>query len=82
MQDLERVIALRTMFFVLTHIIELYQSIHKRVYCAFIDYSKAFDTVDRTILWQKLLSLNIDGNLFNVIKTCTIWQSRVLGKTI
>ena len=49
-------------------IIELYQSIHKRVYCAFIDYSKAFDTVDRTFLWQKLLSLNIDGNFFNVIK--------------
>ena len=47
--------------FVLKHIIELYQSIHKRVYCAFIDYSKAFDTVDRALLWQKLLSLNIDG---------------------
>ena len=50
--------------FVLTHSIELYQSIHKRIYCAFIDYSKAFD---RTLLWQKLLSLNIDGNFFNVI---------------
>ena len=35
--------------FVLTHIIELYQSINKRVYCDFIDYSKAFDTVDRTL---------------------------------
>ena len=54
--------------FVLTHIIELYQSIHKRVYCAFIDYSKAFDTVDRTLLCQNLLSLNIDGKFFNVIK--------------
>ena len=61
------VIALLAIFFVLTHIIELYQSIHKRVHCAFIDYSKAFDTVDRTLLWQKLLSLNIDGNFFNVI---------------
>ena len=34
----------------LTHIIELYQSIHKRVYCSFIVYSKAFGTVDRTLL--------------------------------
>ena len=50
--------------FVLTYIIELYQSIHKRVYCAFIEYSKAFDTVDRTLLWQKFLSLNIDGKFF------------------
>ena len=60
--------------FVLTHIIVLYQYILKRACCAFIDYSKAFDTVDRTLLWQKLLSLNLDGNFFNVIKTCPIWQ--------
>ena len=63
--------------FVLKHIIELYKSIHKHIYSAFIDYSKAFDTVDRALLWQKLLSLNIDGKCFNVIKTCTIWQSHV-----
>ena len=68
--------------FVLKHIIELYQSIHKRIYYVFIDYSKAFDTVDRALLWQKSLSLNIDGIFLNVIKTCTIWQSRVLGKKI
>ena len=68
--------------FVLKHIIELYQSIYKRIYYVFIDYSKAFDTVDRALLWQKSLSLNIDGIFLNVIKTCTIWQSRVLGKKI
>ena len=68
--------------FVLKHIIDLYQSIHTCIYCAFIDYSKDVDTVGRALFWQQLLSLNIDGNFFNVIKTCTIWQSRVLGKTI
>ena len=68
--------------FVIKHIIELYQSIHDRVYCAFIDYSKAVNTVDMVLPWQKLLSLNIYGIFFNVIKKCTIWQSRVLSKTI
>ena len=42
--------------YVLQTIIELYQSVYKRVYCAFIDYRKAFDSLDRNYLWQKLLS--------------------------
>ena len=54
--------------FVLQLIIELYQSVHKRVYCAFIDYRKAFDSINRPLLWQKLLSYNINGKLFNVVK--------------
>ena len=54
--------------FVLHLVIELYQSVRKRVYCAFIDYSKAFDSIDRSLLWQKLLSYNINGKVFNIIK--------------
>ena len=54
--------------FVLQLIIELYQSVHKRVYCAFIDYRKAFDSINRPLLWQKLLSYDINGKLFNVVK--------------
>ena len=54
--------------FVLQIIIELYQSVKKRVYCAFIDYRKAFDFVNRPLLWQKLLSYEINGKLFNVVK--------------
>ena len=55
-------------FFVLELIIELYQSFHKRVYCAFIDYRKAFDSINRPFLGQKLLSYNINGKVFNVVK--------------
>ena len=40
--------------FVLQLIIELYKSVHKRVYCASIDYGKAFDSINRPLLWQKL----------------------------
>ena len=40
----------------------------KPLFCAFVDYSKAFDFIDRTYMWQKLLSTNINGKVFNVIK--------------
>ena len=54
--------------FVLHIIIQLYQSVNKRVYCAFIDYQKAFDSINRTLLWEKLLSYRINGKVYNVIK--------------
>ena len=50
-------------------IIELYLYSHKRVYTVFIDYKKAFDFIERSSLWHKVLSLNINGKLFNVIHT-------------
>ena len=40
----------------------------KQLYCAFVDYSKAFDFIDRTYMWQKLLDSNINGKVFNIIK--------------
>ena len=49
--------------FVLQIIIELYQSVKKRLYCEFIDYRKSCDFVNRHLLWQKLLSYEINGKL-------------------
>ena len=40
----------------------------KRIYCAFIDYKKAFDFVDRSSLWSKMLSTGINGKITNVIR--------------
>ena len=54
--------------FTLYAIIEMYLSKGKRLYCAFIDYRKAFDMVNRTSLWKKMLSLGINGKLLNVIQ--------------
>ena len=39
----------------------------KRLYCAFLDYKKAFGYINRTYLWQKLISNNIDGKMFKII---------------
>ena len=40
----------------------------KWLYSCFIDFSKAFDTIPRDTLLQKLLNFGIDGNFFNVKK--------------
>ena len=39
----------------------------KRLFCAFIDYSKAFDLVDRASLWTKLIACNINGKIMKLI---------------
>ena len=42
-------------------LIDLYLSRGKKLYCAFINYKKAFDSVKHIYLWQKLINNNIDG---------------------
>ncbi|PJE78138.1 hypothetical protein CI610_02930 [invertebrate metagenome] len=42
---------------------------NKRLYCVFIDYSKAFDSVNHQKLWYKLWRNGIRGRLLNVIKS-------------
>ena len=41
----------------------------KRLFCAFIDFSKAFGYVVRDTLWTKLIKLGIRGNILNIIKS-------------
>ena len=52
--------------FKLYHIFYISQG--KQLFCAFVDYSKAFDFIDRTYLWQKLLESNINGKILKVIR--------------
>ena len=53
--------------FTLHMIIEFYLQKNKKLYCAFIDYKKAFDFVDRSSLWMKLIASGINGNILRVI---------------
>ena len=53
--------------FTLHSIINFYLQKHQRLYCAFIDYKKAFDLIDRSKLWHKLLSNGLNGRIIRVI---------------
>lgn len=44
-------------------------SANKRLYCCFVDYTKAFDTVQRLMLWYKLSKIGFQGKLLTVIKS-------------
>jgi sorting nexin-29 len=54
--------------FILHTMIQLYVKNNKRLYCAFIDYEKAFDTINRQKLFLKLLKYEINGKILGVIK--------------
>ena len=40
-----------------------------KLFCSFIDFSKAFDTVPRDLLFKKLQRHGVNGRFFNIIKS-------------
>jgi hypothetical protein len=63
--------------FVLHALIDLYFYFGKKLYCTFVDFKKAFDTVWLTGLRRKLQNCEIKGkcfkiiyNMYNDIKSC------------
>jgi len=40
-----------------------------KLYVAFVDFQKCFDTIDRTLLWHILKENGIKGNLFRALKS-------------
>ena len=41
----------------------------KKLYCSFIDFSEAFDYVERNSLWSKLIQLGIRGKIMTLLKS-------------
>ena len=54
--------------FVLDTILWKARALKKPVHMAFLDISKAYDTVNRDILWQKLSSLGFSGDFLTALK--------------
>jgi hypothetical protein len=53
--------------FILYSLITLYLSKKMKLFCCFIYFKKAFDTIWRAGLWQKLINSNIHGKIFKII---------------
>jgi hypothetical protein len=45
--------------FLLKHVIDSYRTLNKPVYAAFVDLRKAYDSIDRALLWKVLRSLGV-----------------------
>ena len=54
--------------FALQILANFYINDKKQLFCAFVDYSKAFYFIDRAYLWQKVLDSNVNGKVLNVIR--------------
>ncbi len=54
--------------FLVKSLIDLFKFQKKRLFCAFVDYKKAFDVVWRAGLWQKLYYQGIQGKMLNLVK--------------
>ena len=57
-----------------------------KLYCVFLDYEKAFDKIDRSFLWHKLISENVSSRLvkalksvYNTVKSCIRYKSTLSG---
>ena len=42
---------------------------NEKIFSCFVDFSKAFDTIPRDLLFRKLLGYGINGKFFNNLKT-------------
>ena len=54
--------------YTLSTIIKMKRKINKSVFVCFIDFSKAFDSVNRDLLWFCLLNYGIDGKFLQILK--------------
>jgi hypothetical protein len=55
--------------FTLNHLIEAAQQRGEPLYCAFVDFKKAFDTVRQEHLWERLSAYGVTGNILHCIQS-------------
>ncbi len=52
----------------LTNIMETRKNMKKSTFTAFIDFSKAFDSINRNLLWRKLQHLGIPDKMLGTLQ--------------
>ena len=64
--------------FTLLHLIDKYKQLKKPVFCCFVDLKKAYDSVIRSHVWQRLYSIGVRGKMLHALSafyhnvTCVI----------
>lgn len=53
----------------LTSIIDTRKQVKKATFCAFIDFSKAYDFINRDKLWKRLNEIGVAGNMWRAVKS-------------
>ena len=54
--------------FILRTLIEKYTNNKSKLYVCFVDFQKAFDSVLHSVLFSKLIELDIKGPFYNIIQ--------------
>ena len=54
--------------FVLQNTLRIRNELNSQTFCAFIDFKKTFDFVDRDALLYKLRNIGVDGNFYHTLK--------------
>lgn len=54
--------------FVLHGLLNHFVNSGNRLYCAFVDFTKAFEYVNRAVIWYNIIKIGIRGKILNVIK--------------
>ena len=66
--------------FALHTVAEKQCSLKKKLYCCFVDFRKAFDSVCQPLLWSKLEALNLNPQILSLLKSYySKSRSRVAG---
>ncbi len=55
--------------FILQTLIEQSKAKKKPLYCCFVDFKRAFDTMSREMLWQVLAGLEVEGRFLRCLHT-------------
>lgn len=55
--------------FLLHSIVQKVLSNKSKLYCVFIDYQRAFDTINREALWEKLITSGLSCKMVNIVKS-------------
>ena len=55
--------------FVLNTLLQKIRSQKKKLYVCFVDFKKAFDYVDRTLFWCKLMQIGLSTKSINILKS-------------